>query len=567
MLTLPEAEGQDIRFEDASSIAGLQTEGGGYGVAVGDYDNDGWDDIYLAAENGHSALFRNTGGGLFEDVTGDAGVAVAGNAVSPLWADINNDGVLDLFVGVGSGNAQSRFFLGTGTGSFVDISAEIGIDLSADVGSAAFGDVDNDGWVDLFMATRNSKDRLYRNVFDGERYFEDVSDRAGIGGVDFSVAMQATWIDYDRDADLDLFAVHDGNLKSRLYRNLSFLPLIESTNSARLEVARSAMGVAWGDYDNDGWPDVYITNIDRGNLFRNKGDGTFEDVTALTGTQLNGMSWGVVFADFDNDGDEDIFIGNTYDFDRRRSFLYENRKGKFVNVAEEAGTALSTNTFGVASGDFNNDGLVDLVVTDAGGDNRLLLNQTLGAGNWVGVSLKREGANTSAIGAIVEVVAGGTSFRRAVSGGDSFCSQRSAQVHVGIGAATKADTVRVTWAKGIVDVASGLEANRYYRITEGQPVRVGIDDVPGIQSEGSWSVFPNPMSGIGTLVFEVQQSGMVQIALYDATGRYRATLMNAFLSAGTHKVPVAGNELPAGIYFLRLVKEDVVLGGSVVVIR
>ena len=458
--------GQGMQFEDVSATAGLSTAAGAYGVAVADYDGDGWDDLFFAASSGGSALFRNRGDGTFESTTQQAGIDVLGDAVSPLWADVDNDGDPDLFVGVRSYSGQtSRFYRNNGDGTFTDISAETGVDVEAIVGSASFGDYDNDGRVDLFIATRDSHDRLYRNTGDAEISFEDVTTTASVAGLDYSIAMQATWRDFDRDGDPDLFAVHDGNQKSRFYRQGGgYPPFIEVGTAAGIQVARNSMGVAWGDYDNDGWPDVYVTNIDQANLFRNKGDGTFEDVSASSGTQLNGMSWGAAFADFDNDGDEDLFVGNTYGFDGRQSFLYENRGGEFVDVATSAGVALNTDVYGVATGDFNQDGLLDLIVADGSG--RLLLNRTTNTGRWVGLRLEGDEVNKMGIGVTVRVAAGDNSFYRTVDGGSSFCSQLSPQLHFGLADAVQIDTLEIDWGGGSSQRFVGLEANRVHQIRQ-----------------------------------------------------------------------------------------------------
>lgn len=560
---------QSIQFEDVSERAGVITDGRSHGMAVADFDRDGWDDLYIAADAGRSVLFRNRGDGTFEDVTDAAGAAVPGNAVNPLWGDVNNDGYLDLFVGVRYDSSPSAFFLGTAGGGFVDVSDRVEIDMNASVGSAAFGDYDNDGRLDLFIATRDSGDRLYRNVYDGVRFFEDVSDRAGTGGIGGSIAMQATWIDYDLDNDLDLFAVHDGNLKSRLYRNPGFLPMMDMTSSSGLEVARSAMGVAWGDYDNDGWMDVYITNVSRGNLFRNRGDGVFEDVSEETGTWRNGMSWGVVFADFDNDGDEDLFIGNTYGFDRQLSFLYENRGGTFVDIAQKAGVALSTNTYGVAVGDFNNDGLVDLVVADEEGDNKLLMNRTEEAGHWVQLNLHGGSANKTAIGATVRAKAGDSQFMRTVSGGASFVSQVSPRIHIGLGEAASIDTLEVTWGMpGQVETITDVAVDARYRVAQNALSSVDRDEPrEGPGQTRVIAAYPNPFTSQTAIEIMLERGQFVQLDIFDALGREIDRLAAEYYPAGRHSFRFHSYDLSPGLYFYRVQLRDQMFVGTMIRIQ
>ena len=260
----PFTHAQTIIFEDYSAAANVTTAPGSYGIAVADYDNDGWDDLFFAIARGGSVLLHNQQDGTFVDKTMEAGVTIEGDANAPLWGDFNNDGYIDLFVGSNDNQMPGKIFKGSASGHFADVSDASGLDLFALVGSVTLGDYNNDGLLDLFIATRNAGDLLYKNISSGNDVaFEDVSGQASIAGDANTIAMQATWVDVDRDNDLDLFAVHDGNVRSRLYENHSFLPLINVSNSSDLKVSRSAMGVSWGDYNNDGWPDAYITNIDR----------------------------------------------------------------------------------------------------------------------------------------------------------------------------------------------------------------------------------------------------------------------------------------------------------------
>ena len=481
-----------------------------------------------------------------------------------MWGDLNNDGFADLFVGVRGQGASSKLFWNDGAGGFSDVGAVSGMDLNVSIGSATLGDFDADGWLDMFLATRNAPDVLYKKTPLDDALFND--DTGNLAGADFSIAMQATWQDYDLDGDLDLFAVHDGNLHSRFYRQQAgFPPFAETTSFSGLQVDRSSMGVAWGDYNNDGWPDVYVTNIDQGNLFRNNGDGTFADVTAETGVGLNGMSWGVVFADFDNDGDEDLFIGNTYDFDGRRSFLYENRGGAledntfeeitFENIAADAGAALATNTFGVATGDFNRDGRLDLVIGDEGGKNRLLLNTTASAGQWVRLQLVGETTNKMAVGARVRFFAEGRMMQRVLNAGDGYCSQSSATLHVGLGAAAHVDSLVVYWPDGGVQSVAAIAAGTTYLLQQNAPINVGTEGNEALAPDAAPPLllnYPNPFSGKTRIVFELPTAQFASLRVYDALGRVVKELESGEWAAGRHTLDVDLSDRPAGLYVSRL---------------
>ena len=285
------AAGESLSFTDAS--AGVATIGVARGVAVADYDGDGWDDVYVSVVDGVSSLFRNRQDGTFEDVGARAGVAVQGKSAVALWGDVDGDGRPDLFVGQRWGSVN-RLFLQNEDGTFRDEGSVSGIDRRARVATAAFGDFDNDGKLDLFLATLASPDLLYRGApGESDAFFVDITEEAGVAGLSSSTPMQATWVDFDRDGDLDLFAVHDGySVESRLYRNDGRLPLVDvapEANIASVGVGYS-MGVAWGDVDGDGWPDAYVTRIDTGGLYRNNGNGTFRDVAIESGAARNG--WG-----------------------------------------------------------------------------------------------------------------------------------------------------------------------------------------------------------------------------------------------------------------------------------
>lgn len=545
-----------------------------YGCSVCDYNGDGWDDIAVAGSYGCS-LFRNDGNGTFTEVSQNAGVGGTGRYAVALWADLNNDGYPDLFLGARDSIGTSVVYLNLGNGRFSDITASTGINARASVGTATFGDFNNDGRIDLFIATNDrSTDILYENVSGGDSIrFRDVSDSAGVGGSVYAPAMQSTWIDFDHDGFSDLFCVHDGPRVNTLWKNSGAFPFPDVAPAANISSYgyANSMGVAWADYNNDGWEDVYVTNIGWGGFYRNNGDGTFTDISAASGADSNGMSWGDVWADFDNDGDEDLFVSNLYDFNSKKSFLFENQDTIFRNIARQANCALTNDSYGAASGDFNNDGFEDLFVTNAAGSptgrNTLLVNNAATGGHWLKLRLIGTTVNRMAIGTRVRVVAGGRSQLRTVDGGSGYCSQMSPVLHFGLGGASVIDTMEVFWRRDYTQWRTSLHADTTYVITEGQPVTEVLADKPVPLRFGLEQNYPNPFNPKTHLQFEVGSLQFVTLKVYDILGREIATLVNETKPPGEYGVDWDASHQPSGIYFTRLQAGSSVVTRKLVLIR
>ncbi len=550
---------QTLKFEDVSERAGIATNGSSQGAAVHDFDGDGWDDVYVAVTQGTSALFRNNKDGTFTDVAADAGVAVTGGYTVALWGDVDNDGNTDLFVGRKT-SGENKLFLGNGDGTYMDGTAASGLSVGANLASAAFGDFDGDGFLDLFLAVDRAADILYRNTGgSAATRFEDVTERAGISGQPQSVPMQATWADYDRDGDLDLFCVHDSRTPSRLYRNSGYLPLSDVASSARIdtyptETTCCNMGIAWGDYNSDGWLDAYVTRIGWGGLYRNNGDGTFDDVAESLGADRNGMSWGVVFNDFDNDTDLDLFIVSTSGYDGTPTLLYRNDGSMFTETGAAAGASYLMEAQGLASGDFNNDGLVDIFIPRHDGSNRLLENVSQNPGHWAQFTLKSEAFGGPAIGTRVEAHVGDRVLVRVVSGGDSYASQSSSRIHFGLGAATRIDTLRVYWAGSVMEEVVDLAADRTYTLTQG--LSTADEPPPGLPTgEPSMYNYPNPFAATTEIRYDVATPGLVRLDIYDLLGRRVVRLVDEFKTAGSYTATFDGRDLPPSTYFYRLTSD------------
>jgi hypothetical protein len=533
-----------IRFVESSGPAGLDivTDCGaeekrhiietlGSGVALSDYDNDGDVDLYVATaqtvaawRTGEgrraNALYRNDGAGTFTDVAAAAGVDLKAWAQGTYFVDYDNDGDRDLFVTTWGPNVLYR---NEGDGTFTDVSASSGLGAGSDWSTgAAFGDLDGDGDLDLYVASycefdlenppfdgttvlwqgirvlpgpqglRGVHDRLYRN--DGDGTFSDVSSKSGILDIPLPhYGLGVVFSDFDLDGDLDVYVAND-SVDNALWRNEGGLRFTDvapiagvSTNEAAKQQA--GMGTDSGDYDGDGRFDLFVTNFshDYNTLYRNDGGLIFTDTTFQAGFSdgFSTLCWGTRFADFDHDGRLDLFVANGHVYPevdahpqlgttfRQADSVYRNRgDGTFENLSRSPGSGLDRveSTRGVATADIDDDGDLDVVATHIGATPSLLLNHSGDAAAWVVLRLTGRESNRDAVGAVVEIEAGGRRQTRAVNPFGSFLSQSSYDVHFGLGDAERIERAQVRWPSGSTDELAGLETGRIYLVTEGTGV-------------------------------------------------------------------------------------------------
>jgi tetratricopeptide (TPR) repeat protein len=468
------------------------------GTAVLDFDGDGWPDIYICNGAGApNALLRNNRDGTFTDVAARAGVEARGFSMGVAAADFDNDGWVDLFV---TGVRANHLFHNRGDGTFEELSFPQDGKWAV---AAAWFDYDNDGLLDLFVVHyvdwdetreiycgtaeyrqychpkeyRPLANALYRNLGGGK--FRDVSAESGIGahlGKGMGVAIG----DYDGDGRLDIFVAND-TVPNFLFRNRGDGTFEESAVRAGVAfnengVAVSSMGAEFRDYDNDGREDLFVTALSNETftLFRNTGKGTFEDVTLASGIAKATMpwtGWSNVMADFNNDGWKDLFTANGHVMDNAE--LSSGRTSKQPNLVLTNGRrSFSARTLpgaafhrGLAWGDFDRDGRVDLVVTRLNEPAQVLWNRTEGAGNWIAFDLQGSKSNRDAIGALVEVeTAEGKQWDR-VAGWSGYGCSSSRRLHFGLGRATRA-AVRVRWPSGSVTELPDVQAGREVQVRE-----------------------------------------------------------------------------------------------------
>ena len=470
------------KFEDVTDKAGVANERWGSGVAVGDYDNDGRSDMYVT-NFGVSRLYHNNGNGTFSDLAEKLGVARKGWSTGPTWGDYDGDGRLDLFVP-----------------GYVDIDLDNLPPNPTEAGKP--GGVGQNfcqfRGVPVMCGPRGltgEGDTLYRQKTDGS--FEDVSTRAGVSDPQKYYGFTAAFVHADDDKLLDLIVVNDSTPK-QLYINKgdgTFEEVGYPSGVALNENGReqAGMGLAIGDYNNDGRVDFHITNFsdDSNVLYHNDGEGNFTDVTFQAGLgepTIPFLGWGTSFIDYDNDAWLDLFVVNGHVYPAvdshqwgtsfaEQPLLFRNLgTGKFerVGAAPASGLASAWPSRGLAVADLDGDGRVDAVINNIDAKPSILRNVTSPAGHWVNLRLAGDVAGKTpkdAIGSIVYLTTGKIRQRLDVISGAVYCSQNDLTLHVGLGAATKVDKLEVQWANGAVEAFEVPAIDKTITIVQGKGIR------------------------------------------------------------------------------------------------
>jgi hypothetical protein len=537
------------------------------GVAAADYDGDGWTDLYVIRGSlGPNLLYHNRGDGTFEDAAAGAGVAVNGDMASgPLFFDANGDAAPDLFV-AGTQGTPNHLFIANGDGTFTDHIAESGLPVMMETFSASAADYDRDGDLDLFLAHWEipmQASHLWRN--DGHGVFHCVDLAAGIhaiGNGQYDYSFTANFTDLNHDGWPDI--VMCGDFKtSRVFLNRRDGTFADATRSVITD--ENGMGGAVGDFDNDGDIDWFVSSIYdatevpnedawgfTGNrLYRNRGDGSFDDMTDHCGVRQGGWGWGASFADFDNDGWLDLFQVNGWPFevdtfleDPARLFM-NDQHGGFVESSAAAGCASTAQGRGLVCFDYDNDGDVDIFITNYRGRPELLRNDGNSGGAWLTLSL-REPHGGPAIGARATIEAAGLTQTREVMCGNNYLSQNPTDIHVGLGAASKAESIRIEWPNGTSTTVTDVSAGQ--RLLFDQPSR----STAAPRTLRIANVQPNPFRTEASFTVEGAH-GTLSAAIYDVAGR----LIRRLNGTGAASLRWDGRDsrgiqAPAGVYWIRV---------------
>lgn len=494
------------------------------GVAVFDYDNDGYLDIYfvnsltvdLLKSNGktRSALYHNNGNGSFTDVTDKAGVSGIGWGMGVAVADYNNDGFDDLYVTCVGPN---HLFKNNGNGTFSDVTQKAQVGDPRWSAGAAFVDYDNDGYLDLFVSNYvafdfnklpefgKSKlcqykgvpvqcgprglpgdgDTLYHNNGDGT--FTDVTKKAGVTDPEGYYGMGVICSDFDQDGLIDIYVANDSTPNFYYHNNGdgTFKDLGFTSGTAVNENGseQGSMGVTVGDYDHDGKLDLFVTNFDDdyNTLYHNDGRNSFTDVSyaaKVAAVSLPYVGWGTKFFDYDNDGWVDLFVANGHVYPqiptyRQRNFVHKNnRDGTFTELGAELGAPFLQKRAarGVAFGDLDNDGDVDVVINNLDGAPQLLRNDGGNANNSVLIKTIGVKSNRDGIGARIKIVSGDLTQIDEVRSGDSYISQSDLRLHFGLERRTKIDLIEIRWPNGMIEAIKDASVNKILTIKEGQGI-------------------------------------------------------------------------------------------------
>jgi hypothetical protein len=497
------------------------------GVAVLDFDNDGLLDIYFVnsltvetardPRSARSALYRNRGGFRFTDVTEKSGLAHPGWGMGVCTADVDGDGWQDLYV---TTLGQNRLYRNNHDGTFTDLAERAGVTGGGWSAGCGFADYDRDGDLDLFVSRYvkldlddlpefgrgktcqyrgvavqcgprglpGQSDFLFRN--EGNGRFTEVGEAAGVADPRGYFGLGVAWVDYDSDGWLDLFVANDStpnflyhNQKNGTFKDVAFPAGVAVSEDGG---EQGCMGVAVGDYDHRGRPSLFVTNFaeEYNALYRNEGP-HFTDVSFRAGVaavSLPYVGWGTSFLDYDNDGWGDLVAVNGHVYPqldqarlgasapyRQRRLLHRNRgDGTFDEVAEQFGPVLAEPRVsrGLAAGDLDNDGRVDLVINDLDGSPQVLRNELDRTGHWLIVKLRGAGRLTDGIGAVVTVRAGALVQTAYVRSGTSYLSQDDMRQHFGLGTAARVDAIEVRWPDGTTSRLEGVKADQLVEIRQ-----------------------------------------------------------------------------------------------------
>ena len=574
-------------FTQIQELANLDQITSMNGVAVADYDRDGDLDIFFTGFHSFNAsepttwnrLMRNNGNGTFSDVTIQAGFAVQYSTEQPVtsdgfklgvaWGDYDNDGYPDVYL---TNRGPNQLYHNEGDGSFVDVTdvASVHGCVICINSSALWWDHDRDGDLDLYISVLDGENTLYENQGDGT--FARVTEFWDVGGD--GVTWSSVPIDAGRDGFLDLYLANDTQI-NQFFENRTGLSYNEAARAHRIADQGAGMGLAIGDYNNDGLFDIYVSNIFNhlpNPLFTNLGTRRFENNAEEMGVDNAGWGWGTRFFDSDHDGDEDLYVVTAVEGlptselppqDDTENFFFKNTLMEgtigFEDWSIESGASggIEGRARGLEVFDYDDDGDMDMVVANLERPPYLFRNEIIGetsnsSSNWIKIWLEGTESNRNAFGTEVKITVGDQSYYRWHHGAGFYC-QSIKPVHFGLANADVIDEIQVTWPTGLVQTFENIGVNRTITITEGS-VTTPVEDIVVENPFRLANQYPNPFLNSTNILFDVNKAGWIDIRIFSAFGIEVYRHQQEAHSTGSQEftwdgIDKQGSALPAGVYF------------------
>jgi hypothetical protein len=538
-----------MNFENQASTIGINVTCGnslfGSGITFFDYDNDGWDDITIASANGDPVRFMKNINGNFVEQTLNIPSNNWRNKQTN-WVDIDNDGDNDLLIT--SDTNSIKLFENLGNMIMQDITASSGMLLDVmETYGASWGDYNKDGYLDVFVSNRstNIPNILYKN--NGDNTFTIVNNEAGIINTGM-LSFCSAFFDYNNDGHQDIYVANDKlQYTNTLYKNNGDGTFTDVSEVSGADIAIDAMSVTIDDFDYDGWMDIYITNDIPGNVFlKNNGDGTFTDIAHASNTTFNSVGWGAVFLDADNDSDLDLYVSGEHNGSVSgylSSALYESYGDGTFNLNNSAIPNDFAISYSNAIGDTDNDGYPEIVVNNINHDNIFVWkNNSTPPNNWLKVKLEGTQSNRNGVGSLIELSINGEKQYRYTLCGEGYLSQNSATEFFGLGSEMNIDYIKVKWLSGVEDTVYDINANQLINIVERSTLTV--DDSKKIV----FNVFPNPVSNDLTIT---SINSISNIEIYNIFGQ---KIFNT--QPNTNETTVNLSSFDVGVYFVNIASND-----------
>jgi hypothetical protein len=536
----------------------------GGGVATGDLNNDGLPDVIVATADqtlgsGKIKVYRNDNG-TFTDVTASSGINFSSTSglKAIIIGDYNNDGWRDVYIT--NWYTGSRLYKNNGNGIFTDVTSISGITEPADYQPTASSwiDYNKDGFLDLYICNYGNIEShgeepnfLFKN--NGNGTFTDVTLSAGVGDSLTRKPLAIVCFDYNNDGWQDILISNDKLQRPTLYKNNGDGTFTDVTMSCGIMCFADGMGLSVADIDHSGNMSVSLSNGVHGNfLFKNNGNGTFTDISASAGIQMNKNCWGSSFFDYDNDGWADLYVTASLGVDLCDGFFKNNRNYTFTNLISSTGLRDSAQSHCTSVSDFNNDGYPDLIVTEVDSNTHVYRNSGF-TNNWIKLKCTGTISNRDAIGSSITIYYGANHEKKVITGGNSYLSCEDVTLIFGIGTANNADSLTIKWTNGMVETAYNIAPNNTYHAVEGSGL-FGIENISS-QIPNSISLYqnyPNPFNPSTKIKFDILKEEFVKLIIYDIMGREIETLVKQKLKPGIYSVDFNANKLSTGVYFYQL---------------